>query len=153
MTFIPILGVLVLNVWVFTYAVPSLPPQNVSSYNTSSTSIYVSWHEVSHGFVHGILLGYRVLYKVASEIHNNSVVSTSETTKEKELQGLKKFTMYEIAVLAFTRIGDGVNSTSIFVSTDEDSKSQLIPLRQWTSPMSRAYLTGLSISPCRVNCP
>jgi len=85
---------------------------------------------VSHGFVHGILLGYRVLYKVASEIHNNSVVSTSETTKEKELQGLKKFTMYEIAVLAFTRIGDGVNSTSIFVSTDEDSKSKLIPFHQ-----------------------
>lgn len=112
----------------FVYTVPSLPPQNVSSYNTSSTSLHVSWHEVPHGFVHGILLGYRVLYKVAGGTNNNSVASTSGSIREKELQGLKKFTIYEITVLAFTRIGDGANSTSIFVSTDEDSKSKLISL-------------------------
>jgi len=111
-------------------SVPSLPPQNVSSYNTSSTSLHVNWHEVPHGFVHGILLGYRVLHKVASETSNNSVVSISRTTNEKELQGLKKFTIYEITVLAFTRIGDGANSTSIFLSTDEDSKSKVKPLFQ-----------------------
>lgn len=125
----------------FTYAVPSLPPQNVSSYNTSSTSLHVSWHKVPHGFVHGILLGYRVLYKVAGGISNNSVVSTSGTTKQKELQGLKKFTIYEITVLAFTRIGDGANSISMFVSTDEDSKSQNnLPLtcENITGPLSNA---------------
>lgn len=82
-----------------------------------------------HGFVHGILRGYRVLYKVAGGIkNNNSVASTSASTREKDLQGLKKFTIYEITVLAFTRIGDGANSTSIFVSTDEDSKSKLTSL-------------------------
>lgn len=113
---------------VFTYAVPSLSPQNISGYNTSSTSLHVSWHEVPCGFVHGILLGYRVLYKVASGTSNNSVVSTSGNINEKELQGLKKFTIYEITVLAFTRIGDGANATSIFVSTDEDSKSKVIPI-------------------------
>lgn len=107
----------------FVYTVPSLPPQNVSSYNTSSTSLHVSWHVVPRGFVHGILLGYRVFYKVATEVRNNSVASTPETTREKELQGLKKFTIYEITVVAFTRIGDGANSTRIFISTDEDSKS------------------------------
>ena len=112
----------------FTNAVPSLPPQNVSGYNTSSTSLHVSWHEVPDGFVHGILLGYRVLYKVANGTSNNSVVSTSGNTNEKELVGLKKFIIYEITVLAFTRIGDGANATSIFVSTDEDSKSNVIPL-------------------------
>lgn len=78
-------------------------------------------------FVHGILLGYRVFYKVASGTSNNNVVSTSGTTNGKELQGLKKFTIYQVTVLAFTRIGDGANSTSIFVSTDEDSKSKVIP--------------------------
>lgn len=107
----------------FVYTVPSLPPQNVSSYNTSSTSLHVSWHVVPRGFVHGILLGYRVFYKVATEVRNNGVASTPETTREKELQGLKKFTIYEITVVAFTRIGDGANSTRIFISTDEDSKS------------------------------
>lgn len=77
------------------------------------------------GFVHGILLGYRVLYKVADGI-NNSVASTSASTRNEELQGLRKFTIYEITVLAFTRIGNGANSTSVFVSTDEDSKSKQI---------------------------
>ena len=75
------------------------------------------------GFVHGILLGYRVLYKIASGETNTSIDTTSETTRYKELQGLKKFTIYEVNVLAFTAIGDGANSTSVFVSTDEDSKS------------------------------
>ncbi|XP_022784712.1 protein sidekick-1-like isoform X2 [Stylophora pistillata] len=103
--------------------VPSLPPKNVSSYNTSSTSVHVSWHEVPVGFVHGILLGYRVLYKEASALKNQSIVSTSANTKTKELQGLQKFTVYEISVLAFTRIGDGINSTTLFVSTDEDIPS------------------------------
>jgi len=66
-----------------------------------------------------------VFYEVASGTSNNSIVSTSVTTNEIELQGLKKFTIYEITILAFTRIGDGANSTSIFVSTDEDSKSKV----------------------------
>ena len=110
---------------------PSLPPQNVSSHNTSSTSLHVSWREVPHAFVHGILLGYRVIYKAASGTGNNSIVTVSDTTIEKELLGLKKFTIYDISVLAFTVIGDGENSTSIFISTDEDSKSQLhrVPTR------------------------
>jgi len=68
-----------------------------------------------------------VFYKVASGTSNINVVSTSGTTNEEELQGLKKFTIYQVTVLAFTRIGDGANSTSIFVSTDEDSKSKVIP--------------------------
>lgn len=68
-----------------------------------------------------------MFYKVASGTSNNNVVSTSGTTNGKELQGLKKFTIYQVTVLAFTRIGDGANSTSIFVSTDEDSKSKVIP--------------------------
>lgn len=68
-----------------------------------------------------------MFYKVASGTSNNNVISTSGTTNEKELQGLKKFTIYQVTVLAFTRIGDGANSTSIFVSTDEDSKSKVIP--------------------------
>jgi len=80
---------------------------------------------VPRGFVHGILLGYRVLFKKASGTRNNSISTTSETTRDKELQGLEKFTIYEISVLAFTAKGDGPNSTSIYVSTDEDSKSQL----------------------------
>lgn len=74
------------------------------------------------GFVHGILLGYRVLYKIANVTGNKSITTTSETNKKRELKELKKFTIYEINVLAFTAIGDGAISKSIHVSTDEDGK-------------------------------
>ena len=94
----------------------------MSAHNTSSTSLYVSWHEVPKGFVHGILLGYRVLYKIANVTGKKSITTTSETTNKRELQELKKFTIYEINVLAFTAIGDGANSKSIHVSTEEDGK-------------------------------
>ncbi|XP_015753438.1 PREDICTED: phosphatidylinositol phosphatase PTPRQ-like [Acropora digitifera] len=104
--------------------VPSLPPQNVSSHNTSSTSLHISWQEVPHGFVHGILLGYRILFKIANKAEDFSIVSTSATTRYKELHGLGKFTVYEISVLAFTAIGDGPNSTIVFISTDEDIPSK-----------------------------
>ena len=94
----------------------------MSSRNTSSTSLHISWQEVPHGFVHGILLGYRILFKIANKEEDFSIVSTSATTRYKELHGLGKFTVYEISVLAFTAIGDGPNSTIVFISTDEDSK-------------------------------
>lgn len=94
----------------------------MSAHNTSSTSLHVSWREVPKGFVHGILLGYRVLYKIANVTGNKSITTTSGTTNKRELQKLKKFTIYEINVLAFTAIGDGAYSKSIHVSTDEDGK-------------------------------
>lgn len=104
--------------------VPSLPPQNVSSHNTSSTSLHISWQEVPRGFVHGILLGYRILFKIVHKAEDFSIVSTSATTRYKELHELGKFTVYEISVLALTATGDGPNSTSVFISTDEDGKCQ-----------------------------
>lgn len=68
------------------------------------------------------MLGYRILFKIANKAEDFSIVSTSATTRYKELHGLGKFTVYEISVLAFTAIGDGPNSTNVFISTDEDSK-------------------------------
>ena len=42
--------------------------------------------------------------------------------RNKEIYGLKKFTYYTIRVLAFTIKGDGAQSPTVNVSTDEDSK-------------------------------
>ena len=39
-----------------------------------------------------------------------------------DLTGLNKFTKYNISVLAFTVKGDGPVSSTITVTTDEDSK-------------------------------
>ena len=47
----------------------------------------------------------------------------SNTVMETRLQGLKKFIMYKIQVLAYTRIGDGVLSIPVVeVKTSEDSE-------------------------------
>ena len=101
--------------------VPSLPPQSVQSYNTSSTSVNVTWHRVLTGFVHGILRGYRVFYSRTKDSGANvrqAVVPATE--KHVHLTGLDKFTNYTIQVAAFTRIGDGALSHALVVLTDED---------------------------------
>ena len=44
-----------------------------------------------------------------------------ENTTSVILQGLRKYVQYEIRVLAYTRMGDGVLSTpEVIVRTDED---------------------------------
>ena len=81
-------------------------------------SINVSWEPVPEGFVHGILLGYRVLYKVlalagedikGSTLNNTTDAATLNTT----LEGLQNFAVYEIRVSAFTIKGDGAISQGI----------------------------------------
>ena len=97
--------------------VPSLPPQNVQSYNTSSTSVNVTWEDVATGFIHGILKGYRVFY---SRTKDNGAAVRQADKHYVHLEGLDKFTNYTIQAAAFTRIGYGAKSTKLIVSTDED---------------------------------
>lgn len=105
--------------------VPSRPPQNLWTNNISSTALNITWNPVPTGFVHGILRGYRVLYK---ETNKPSAPFTKITVPPRvrniEIKDLKKFTNYSIMVLAFTIKGDGAQSPTIKVSTDEDSEYQ-----------------------------
>ena len=96
---------------------------NLNGHNTSSTSLYLSWEPVPRGFVNGILLGYKVLFKrISDESRNYTDTLTTNTTRELVLIGLKKFTIYRITVLAFTSKGDGPEADNVTVTTDEDSK-------------------------------
>ena len=82
----------------------------------------VTWLEVPTGFVHGILRGYRVFYKITQHNPANAEMYTVVPPNKlyKQLTGLKKFTNYTIQVAAFTRIGYGALSPKVLVSTDED---------------------------------
>ena len=106
-------------------SVPSRPPQNLWANNISSTALNITWNPVPTGFVHGILRGYRVLYK---ETNKPSAPYTKITVPSRVrnivIKDLKKFTNYSIMVLAFTIKGDGAQSPTIKVSTDEDSEYQ-----------------------------
>ena len=101
--------------------VPSRPPMLIRLYNTSSTSIRISWQRLAPEYVHGILRGYRVLYRLVNVTEN---VFKSLTTQELfvDLRGLLKYTNYGIRVLAFTTIGDGLTSAEHVCRTDQDGK-------------------------------
>ena len=100
---------------------PSAPPANVKGKNSSSTSILVQWDEVPENDKNGIIKGYNITYK-----DWRSGVEKTQTadapTRFIDLTGLNEFTKYNISVLAFTVKGDGRLSSTITVTTAEDSK-------------------------------
>ena len=107
---------------------PDTPPQNITSYNTSSTSVVVRWDPVPLEHQLGNILGYRLFYDVTE--HRNvsrryrRALSTHPVLDRNdvftELRGLQKFTKYCVQMSAFTRIGDGPLSNCTYVVTDED---------------------------------
>uniref|UniRef100_A0AAY4BPU2 Sidekick cell adhesion molecule 2b n=1 Tax=Denticeps clupeoides TaxID=299321 RepID=A0AAY4BPU2_9TELE len=90
-------------------SVPSCGPTNVSAFATTSSSILVRWFEVPEPDRNGLILGYKVVYKekdLDSPLHFWTVEGNA--THSVQLSGLGKYVLYEIQVLAFTRIGDGI---------------------------------------------
>ncbi|XP_041766363.1 protein sidekick isoform X3 [Anopheles merus] len=104
-------------------AVPSMGPAGVEANATSSTTIVVRWTEVPKVHRNGQIEGYRVYYgSVAGRtpvLHKTIANNYTFTTT---LTELKKFTQYDIQVLAYTRLGDGALSTPpVRIQTFEDS--------------------------------
>ncbi|KAI1886586.1 hypothetical protein AGOR_G00197330 [Albula goreensis] len=93
-------------------SVPSCGPTNVSALATTSSSILVRWSEVPEPDRNGLILGYKVVYK---EKDSDSALQfwtvEGNATHSVQLTGLGKYVLYEIQVLAFTRIGDGMPSS------------------------------------------
>ena len=100
---------------------PSAPPANVKGDNSSSTSILVQWDEVPENDKNGIIKGYNITYKDwRTGVEKTHIVDAP--TRQVELTGLNEFTKYNISVLAFTVKRGGPPSSTITVTTDEDSK-------------------------------
>ncbi|KAG7491379.1 hypothetical protein MATL_G00003050 [Megalops atlanticus] len=93
-------------------SVPSCGPTNVSAFATTSSSILVRWFEVPEPDRNGLILGYKVVYK---EKDSDSPLQfwtvEGNASYSVQLTSLGKYVLYEIQVLAFTRIGDGMPST------------------------------------------
>lgn len=108
--------------------VPSQPPRDLAVANTSSTSLLVRWSPVPRSHQNGIIRGYKILYKESSDrrifrrgVMSNYIIKTVKAgTIATELQNLTKYTLYEVAILAFTSKGDGVMSPVVTLSTAED---------------------------------
>ena len=92
------------------------PPLNVVAYNTSSTSIVVTWQPPQ--LPNGIIRGYQVNYTLSGGAGTTSVVNTN-VTNSTLLTGLSIYKKYIVFVRALT-VTLGNSSFDIMVSTNED---------------------------------
>ncbi|XP_053386774.1 protein sidekick-1-like isoform X2 [Mercenaria mercenaria] len=92
-------------------SVPSEGPRNVQAVPLSSTSVNVSWGDVPTREQNGQILGFKVEYRSSKKnIPTQTKIVSGNTTNHVLLENLRKFVTYEIRVLAYTRMGDGVPS-------------------------------------------
>uniref|UniRef100_A0A8D2IZ62 Sidekick cell adhesion molecule 1 n=1 Tax=Varanus komodoensis TaxID=61221 RepID=A0A8D2IZ62_VARKO len=102
-------------------SVPSAPPENVSAEAVSSTQILLTWAAVPEAEQNGLILGYKVLFRAKdAESKLSSQVVRGNLSLSVLLAGLRKYVLYEIQVLAFTRIGDGVPSSPPVLERTKD---------------------------------
>ncbi|RUS77575.1 hypothetical protein EGW08_014679, partial [Elysia chlorotica] len=106
---------------VFVCPVPSQPPEGVQATPLSSDSVKVAWSPPPLFTLHGILQGYKILYKPVRLDEDESDANFQTSLHlESVLFGLEKFTNYSVQVLAYTRKGEGVRSQPVYVTTRED---------------------------------
>ena len=75
----------------------------------------VTWGPVPDGYVHGILLGYRIYYKKIQELGRPSTSERKAVTVgpyeyNTTIRLLNNFAVYELNITAFTIKGEGVMS-------------------------------------------
>ena len=103
-------------------SVPSYPPINLTTFNTSSTSIHVQWGPVPKEHVNGVLRGYHVIFKESrSSVTDVTIVTVDNATLSVELKNLSEFREYLIHVSGFTVAGDG-NASMDLCLTDQDGE-------------------------------
>lgn len=106
----------------FLSIVPSESAIKVDATFTSHTSLLVKWTSIPTQKVHGILLGFRIQYWVATQLKDEQMVKTGPETHAVELKNLLIYTKYAIRILGFTSAGDGKKSLTTYATTDQYSK-------------------------------
>jgi netrin-G3 ligand len=107
-------------------AVPGAPPQDVKASTLSSTSLRIEWEPPPQDRQNGDITGYKVSYvKIprrgeAAETQDGMLLAVGPNDRSCDLDNLDKWTIYQITVLASTKIGDGPASQPINAETDED---------------------------------
>uniref|UniRef100_U3IAM3 Sidekick cell adhesion molecule 1 n=1 Tax=Anas platyrhynchos platyrhynchos TaxID=8840 RepID=U3IAM3_ANAPP len=97
--------------------VPNLTPYT----HYSSTQILLTWSAVPESEQNGLVLGYKILFKAKDlDSEPKSQIVRGNHTQSCLLSGLRKYVLYEIQVLAFTRIGDGVPSSPPVIERTKD---------------------------------
>ncbi|XP_062990783.1 phosphatidylinositol phosphatase PTPRQ [Elgaria multicarinata webbii] len=85
---------------------PSSPPKNVEILEVTATEINLRWSPPEKP--NGIITHYEIIYDDAT-----TLIFKNTTATNLLLNGLKPFTLYNISVLAFTRLGHGNQSSAL----------------------------------------
>ena len=105
----------------FVNAVPTSPPQNVTTTVLSSTEIQVNWNEVLEIDQNGIITEYEVMYEPLMTFGGLITTLTVNTTNLSiTLMDLEEYVEYSISVRAYTSVGPGPYSVGIVNTTFED---------------------------------
>ncbi|XP_051866593.1 receptor-type tyrosine-protein phosphatase F-like [Pristis pectinata] len=104
---------------------PSAPPQDVHGLSISSSSIRVSWRPPPANSRNGVITKYSIIYQaVDSEDNKKHVLDNIEADATSSLvEGLEKWTEYQVWVMAHTNVGPGPKSTPVIIRTEEDVPS------------------------------
>ncbi|XP_029687427.1 receptor-type tyrosine-protein phosphatase F isoform X5 [Takifugu rubripes] len=101
---------------------PSAPPQEVHLVSLSSTSLKVSWVPPPAASRHGAIVRYTVSYQALAgedtERHEKKDIGADATSCV--LEGLEKWTEYQVWVRAHTDVGPGPESAPVRMRTKED---------------------------------
>nr|XP_049695374.1 protein sidekick isoform X4 [Helicoverpa armigera] len=109
-------------------AVPSRGPIDVSANATSSTTVVVLWGDIPPQEQNGLIEGYKVCYAAIvppprpeqKKVECQAVPSNQTHTIT--LTELRKYVVYQIQVLGYTRLGDGaLSDPPVTVRTFEDT--------------------------------
>lgn len=68
----------------------------------------------------GKIKGYKVSYISTDEIFETEPLTVKSSNQYLTVENLKKYTNYTVWVLAYTKVGDGVKTSSLFCRTHED---------------------------------
>ena len=92
----------------FTFLVPGAPPPQVTAFNTSNSSIFVTWQDITSSSVPGILLGYvvRIIQADDTNLSNFREIEHDLSTR-RNISNLETYTLYNISVAGYTRVGIG----------------------------------------------
>uniref|UniRef100_A0A8C3AZ62 Receptor-type tyrosine-protein phosphatase F n=1 Tax=Cyclopterus lumpus TaxID=8103 RepID=A0A8C3AZ62_CYCLU len=101
---------------------PSAPPQDVHLVSLSSTSLKVSWVAPPAASRHGAIVRYTVSYQALAgeDTERHEVMGIGADATSYLLEGLEKWTEYQVWVRAHTDVGPGPESAPVRMRTKED---------------------------------
>lgn len=80
----------------------------LTAFNTSNSSILVTWQDITSSSVPGILLGYVLrIIKAADSNASNFREIEHDLSTSKNITNLETYTLYKISVAGYTRVGIG----------------------------------------------